>query len=80
MKRRQQVLKPRDSLDIDVMLEPLLFSEQGQHRLDRYGEGSSVRPGSKTGAKAKDGSPGNLRCPTHVHVGVNRQLGSPVEQ
>src|SRR5262245_27018894 len=46
MKRRQQVLKPRGSLDIDVMLEPLLFSEQGQHRSDRYGEGWSVRPGS----------------------------------
>src|SRR5262245_54520091 len=44
------------------------------------GEGSSVRPGSKSGAKAQDGSPGNLGGPVHVHVRANRQIGSPVEQ
>ena len=43
-------------------------------------EGSSVRPGSKNGAKARDGSPGNLGDPAHVHVRANRQIGSPVEQ
>ena len=32
------------------------------------GEGTSVRPGSWTGAKAQDGSPENLRGPTHVHA------------
>jgi hypothetical protein len=32
MKRRQQVLKPRGSLDIDVTLKPLPCSWQGQHR------------------------------------------------
>src|SRR5208282_819202 len=44
------------------------------------GEGSSVRPGSESGAKARDGSPGNLGGPAHVHVQANRQIGSPVEQ
>src|SRR5262249_1784958 len=32
------------------------------------GEGPSVRPGSRTGAKAQDGLPGNLGGPTHVHT------------
>jgi hypothetical protein len=68
LKRRQQVLKPRGSLEIDVTLEPLLFCKQGQHRRDRYGKGPSVRPGSQTGARAQDGSPGNLRDPIHVHA------------
>jgi hypothetical protein len=44
------------------------------------GEGSSVRPGSWNEAKARDGSPGNLGDPAHVHVRANRQLGSPVKQ
>ena len=39
------------------------------------GEGSSVRPGSWTGAKAQDGSPGNLGDPAHVHVRASRQSG-----
>ena len=80
LKRRQQVFKPRGSLDINVPLEPLLSGWQGQHRRDRYGKGSSVRPGSWTGAKAQDGSPGNLRDPTHVHARARRQIGSPAEQ
>ena len=37
---------------------------------------SSVRPGSWTGAEARDGSPGNLRDPARVHARVRRQLGS----
>jgi len=77
VKRRQQVLKPRGSPDIDTTLEPLPSSSQGQHRRNRHWRGTLVRPGSWTGAKAWDGSPGNLRCPTHVHVGVSRQWGSP---
>jgi hypothetical protein len=40
LKRRQQVLKPRGSLDIDVTLEPLPSNWQGQHRRIRYGQGS----------------------------------------
>jgi hypothetical protein len=39
------------------------------------GEGSSIRPGSWTEAKAQDGSPGNLGGPTHVHVRASRQSG-----
>ena len=39
------------------------------------GEGSSIRPGSWTEAKAQDGSPGNLGDPAHVHVRANRQSG-----
>ena len=31
LKRRQQVLKPRGSLDIYMTLEPLLSQQQGQH-------------------------------------------------
>jgi len=39
-----------------------------------------VRPGSQSGAKAQDGSSGNLGGPVHVHVRAHRQIGSPVEQ
>jgi len=60
VKRRQQVAKPRDSLEIMLALKPSLWVERGQHRRYRHGEGSVVRPGSWTGAKLRDGSPGNL--------------------
>jgi len=76
VKRRQQVLKPRDSPEILIKLKPSSSLERGQYRRNRQlGEGASVRPGSQTGAKAQDGSPGNLRDPAHVHVGANRQSG-----
>src|ERR1700675_5072033 len=39
------------------------------------GEGSSIRPGSWTEAKAQDGSPGNLGDPAHAHVRTSRQSG-----
>ena len=68
VKRRQQVLKPRGSLDINITPKPLLSVWQGQHWWDRHWRGPSVRPGSRTGAKARDGLPGNLRAPTHVHT------------
>jgi hypothetical protein len=81
LKRRQQVLKPRDSPEITDTLKPSLSAKRGQHRRDRQtGEGSSIRPGSKNEAKAQDGSPGNLGDPAHVHVQANRQIGSPVKQ
>jgi len=35
LKRRQQVLKPRDSPDIPVTLKPSLSKERGQHRRTR---------------------------------------------
>ena len=73
LKRRQQVLKPRNSLDMLLMLKPSLSFERGQHDETASGEGSSVRPGSWSGAKAQDGSPGNLRNPAHVHT---RALGT----
>src|SRR6202166_3646447 len=76
LKRRQQVLKPRDSPDITMTLKASLSSERGQHRRNRQiGEGSSIRPGSWTEAKAQDGSPGNLGDPAHVHVRASRQSG-----
>jgi hypothetical protein len=76
LKRRQQVLKPRDSPEILIKPKPSSSLERGQYRRNRQlGEGSSVRPGSQTGAKAQDGSPGNLRDPAHVHVRASRQLG-----
>ena len=76
VKCRQQVLKPRDSPEILIKLKPSSSLERGQYRRNRQlGEGASVRPGSQTGAKAQDGSPGNLRDPAHVHVGANRQSG-----
>jgi hypothetical protein len=39
------------------------------------GEGSSIRPGSRTEAEAQDGLPGNLGGPAHVHVRASRQSG-----
>ena len=76
MKRRQQVLKPRDSPEITDTLKPSLSAKRGQHRRDRQiGEGSLIRPGSWTEAKAQDGPPGNLGGPAHVHVRASRQLG-----
>src|ERR1700694_3257277 len=76
LKRRQQVLKPRDSPEILIKPKPSSSLERGRYRRSRQlGEGSSVRPGSQTGAKAQDGSPGNLRDPAHVHVRASRQSG-----
>ena len=61
LKRKQQVLKPRDSPEITDTLKPSLSAKRGQHRRDRQiGEGSLIRPGSWTEAKAQDGPPGNL--------------------
>ena len=80
-KRRQQVPKPRISLEIFLLLEPSLSSERGQHRRDRpMAMGSSVRPGSWSGAEVGDGSPGNLRDPAHAHVRASRHLGQSAEQ
>src|SRR5260370_31384413 len=77
LKRRQQVPKPRDRAP--KFINRLPWEEWGQHRRNRQiGEGASVRPGSKTEAKAQDGSPGNLGDPAHVHVEVNRQSGRRV--
>jgi len=40
LKRRQQVLKPRGSLDINITLKPLLSVQQGQHGWDRHWRGT----------------------------------------
>ena len=81
VKRRQQVLKPRDSPEIFETLKSSLLKRRGTaSAIPSMGEGTSVRPGSWTEAKAQDGSPGNLGDPAHVHVRANRQFGSPVEQ
>jgi len=39
----------------------VVIASGGQHRCDRQGKGTSVRTGSRSGAKAQDGSPGDLR-------------------
>jgi hypothetical protein len=39
VKRRQQVLKPRGSLDINITLKPLLSVQQGQHWRDHSWRG-----------------------------------------
>jgi hypothetical protein len=39
------------------------------------GEATSVRPGSWNGAKARDGSPEDLRDPIGVHARVSRIMG-----
>src|ERR1700680_1695569 len=76
VERRQQVVKPRDSPEITDTLKPSLSAKRGQHRQDRQiGEGSLIRPGSWTEAKAQDGPPGNLGDPAHVHVRASRQSG-----
>src|ERR1700738_5586930 len=76
LKRRQQVLKPRYSPDIFLNAEVFAVEEAGAASANpSMGEGTSVRPGSWTEAKAQDGSPGNLGDPAHVHVRASRQLG-----
>ena len=76
VKRRQQVLKPRDSPEITTKLKPSLSLRVGAASMKpSIGEGSSIRPGSWTEAKAQEGSPGNLGDPAHVHVRASRQSG-----
>jgi hypothetical protein len=63
------VLKLRDRAPKSPLSEAFVVPlSRGQHRCDRQGKGTSVRPGSKSGAKAQDGSPGYLRDPIGVHV------------
>ena len=45
------------------MMTPSLLSVWGQHRKRRYWRGATGRPGSWTGAKSRDGPPGNLGDP-----------------
>ena len=58
------MIEPRNA----YRLKPSLSQKWGQHRCDRQGKGTSVRPGSRSGAKTRDGSPGDLRDPIGVHV------------
>ena len=44
-------------------MTPSLLSLWGQHRKRRYWRGATGRPGSWTGAKSRDGPPGNLGDP-----------------
>src|ERR1700724_1880298 len=76
LQRRQQVLKPRYSPDIFLNAEVFAVGEGCAASANpSMGEGTSVRPGSWTEAKAQDGSPGNLGDPAHVHVRASRQSG-----
>src|SRR5258708_36535938 len=56
------------SPEISHRPKPSLCAKRGQYRRDRYGEGTSVRSGSRNGAKARDGSPEDLRDPMRAHV------------
>ena len=81
MKRRQQVLKPRGSLDRKVAQKPLLLRQQGQHRRDRQWRGNVGSAGNLDRGKGTGWIAWKpLRCPTRVHTMVHRQGGSPVEQ
>ena len=62
VKRRQQVTKRR-AASKSQMMTPSLLSVCGQYRKRRYWRGATGRPGSWTGAKSRDGSPGNLGDP-----------------
>jgi hypothetical protein len=76
LKRRQQLLKPRDSPDITVPPKPLTVVRVGAASMKpSIGEGSSIRPRSWTDAKAQNGLPGKLGDPAHVHVSASRQSG-----
>src|SRR5258708_7059474 len=55
------------SPEISHRPKPSLCAKRGQHRRDRHGEGTPVRPGSWNGAKARDGSPEDLRDSIRVH-------------
>src|SRR5215469_4598109 len=39
-----------------IVRSPRCRVNRGQHRCDRQGKGTSVRPGSRSGAKVRDGS------------------------
>src|SRR5260370_39706591 len=55
------------SPEISQRPKPSLCVKRGQHRRDRDGAGTPIRPGSRNGAKARDGSPEDLGNPIRVH-------------
>src|SRR6202044_3598085 len=55
------------SPEISHRPKPSLCAKRGQHRRDRHGKGTPVRPGSRNAAEARDGSPEDLRDPIRVH-------------
>lgn len=63
VKRRQRALKPCGSLEIMKAPKPSPCWVRGQHRSRRHGQTRPIRPGSQSRAKAREGSPGNLRGP-----------------
>ena len=63
VKRRQRALKPCGSLEIMKAPKPSPCWVRGQHRSRRHGQPRPIRPGSQSRAKAREGSPGNLRGP-----------------
>jgi len=48
----------------------------GSIEVSATGEGTSARPGSWNGAKAREGSPEDLRDPMRVHVRETGTTGS----
>ena len=82
MKRRQRVPKPRDRAPKFIKRWSLRRGKRGDSIDETVKEARDRRfgRGRKSGAKARDGLPGNLGDPAHVRVRANRQIGSPVEQ
>ena len=81
MKRRQQVLKPRGSLEIVLTLKPLLCPQQGQYRRDRYWQGI----GGSAGVLDRSKGTGWVawkpeRTHSRPHDERAGQEGSPAEQ
>ena len=68
VKRRQRSLKPCVSLEITFVSKPSVCWARGQHRKVRHWRGRPVRPGSRSMAKAREGSPGNLRGPARART------------
>src|SRR5262245_42259663 len=77
LKRRQQVPKPRDRAPKFMKRCSSCRGKRGGSIDETVKEARDRRfgRGRKSGAKAQDGSSGNLGDPAHVHVEVNRQSG-----
>ena len=60
--------KAARSLEIGLIAEAFALDKAGADWRARMGEDTPAQAGSWNGAKAQDGSPGNLRAPTRVHT------------
>ena len=75
----EQVPKLRESASKSTNAEALVVRIAGAASSGRFDEDTPIRPGSRNAAKARDGSPGDLREPSRVHVMRSRTIG-PADQ